>query len=204
MHKTRLEQMQAQMLKKLDTSQGEQVSASMEQEYLILCRGDVNRPQNLLRHLHNNIFPVAATFRALLKTGMSREEAVKLTQDAFLELMERPAAAIQKLCKIPGAYRLVPQIFAKLMPKLFQADAGFLFQFYPTARNQVKFDMIICPYYQVCQELDCRELAPVFCATDDICYGHMHPRLCWNRTQTLARGGNCCDFDITIKETKKR
>ncbi len=204
MKQTRLKQMQNQMIQKLNPQQGKRVATTMEKEYHILCSTDADRPQDLLQHLHNNIFPVAATFRALLKEGMSREEAAKLAQDAFLELMEKPADTIRKLCKIPGFYRRIPWLFEKLMPKLFKADAGFVFKFHPTGKHRVKFDILSCPYYEVCLELDCLELAPAFCTTDDICYGHMHPKLRWNRTQTLARGGTLCDFDIEVNDSEKR
>ena len=129
---------------------------------------------------------------------MEREQASELAQSTFLKLMEVPANMIRKMLKIPGLYRTMPWIWKKAMPKMFGEDAGFKFSFYPTDGKQVKFDMLACPYYQMCQELGCPELGPVFCTTDDVCYGHMHPKLIWNRTKTLARGGDCCDFDLYI------
>ena len=168
MKQTRLKQMQSRMIQKLGSQQGRRVSAVMEEEYHTLCSKDAERSPDLLRHLHNNIFPVAAAFRALLQEGMSREEAADLASDAFLELMEKDAALIQRLCKIPGVYRLIPKLFGTLMPKLFKADAGFAFQFYIKGWNRVKFDMLRCPYYEICQEIGCLEVAPVFCTTDDL------------------------------------
>ena len=29
---------------------------------------------------------------------------------------------------------------------------------------------------------------------------HIHPKLIWGRTQTLGKGGSCCDFKISIKQ----
>ena len=200
MKQTRLNQMEGQILKKMDTEQGAHVVSRMEEEYAILCQNDSEKSPDLIRHLHNNIYPVVAAFRALLASGMPREDASALAQNAFLELMEAPAASIQKLCRIPGFYRMVPWLFAKLMPKLFKKEAGFAFSFYPAEPGRVRFDMEACPYFKTCQELDCPEIAPVFCATDDICYGNMHPNLLWNRTQTIARGGKLCDFDLRIRK----
>ena len=34
---------------------------------------------------------------------------------------------------------------------------------------------------------------------EDILYGDMHPKLLWGRTQTLGKGGSCCDFKISVK-----
>ena len=199
MKPTRFEQMMAQMQKKLAPEQGKQVISQMDEAYRQLCRNDSEKPPELISHLHKNIYPVVAAFRALMACGMSREEASTLAQAAFLELMEAPAASIRRLCRIPGLYRMVPWLFGKLMPKLFRKEAGFAFAFHPSEHGHVRFDMEVCPYFQTCQELGCPEIAPVFCQTDDICYGHMHPCLIWNRTQTLARGGKICDFDIQIR-----
>lgn len=200
MKQTRFEQMKHQLLNNTAPELGAQVLPRMEEAYRELCREDSRKAPDLLRHLHNNIYPVAAAFRALMACGMPREEASKLSQSTFLELMEGPAASIRKLCRIPGFYRAVPWLFGKLMPKLFTKEAGFVFTYHPTGSGHIKFDMEVCPYYQACQDLDCPELAPVFCATDDVCYGNMHPRLFWNRTQTIARGGKVCDFDLQVKK----
>ena len=200
MKQTRFEQMKSQILKNVDAEQGRQVVSRMEEEYEILCLDDSEKSPDLIRHLHNNIYPVVAAFRALMAIGMPREDASELAQNTFLELMEAPAASIQKLCRIPGFYRMVPWLFGKLMPKLFKKEAGFEFTYYPVEAGHVKFDMEACPYFQACQELDCPEIAPVFCTTDDICYGNMHPNLIWNRTQTIARGGKLCDFDLQVKK----
>lgn len=198
MKQTRLRQMECQILKVLDSPQGEKVVYNMEQEYQYLCDTLANPPKSLLRHLHNNIFPVVATFRSLLQAGFDHEKAAKLTEDNFLELMKPSARSIQRLCKLPGFYKLVPRLFGKLMPLLFKADAGFVFKNKCLNKYQVAFDISSCPYYDVCQKLECPELAPIFCSTDDLCYGNMHPKLKWNRSQTIAQGGNFCDFNIKI------
>ena len=199
MKQTRLNQMECEILKSMDAELGSQFVTRMEEEYAILCRTDSEKSPDLIRHLHNNIYPVVAAFRALMGVGMPREEASQLAQNSFLALMEASAASIRKLCRIPGFYRMVPWLFGKLMPRLFKKEAGFVFTYHPVEHGRVRFDMEACPYFQTCQELDCPEIAPVFCATDDMCYGNMHPNLFWNRTQTIAKGGKICDFDLQIK-----
>ena len=198
MKKTRLQQMQEQMLRKLGQEQGTRVAQLMEQDFDKLCQALPDLPQDMARHVHNNIYPVASAFHALLAEGLTREAAAKEAGDAFLELMEATAQTIRKALKVPGLYRLMPWLWKTMMPKLFSKGAGFQFDFYPTDSKEVRFDMQKCPYEQVCRKIDCPELAPIFCATDDCCYGSMHPKLIWNRTKTIARGGDCCDFDLYI------
>ena len=197
--KTRFQEMQEQMNRRFGSEQGQRIAGRMTQEYEKLCREYANQPKALVNHTHHNIFPVVTAFRALLAEDMERSEAAKVAGDAFLELMEVPAQAIRKMLKLPGLYRLMPWIWKTFVPKMFSEEAGFRSCFYPTDGKQVKFDMLACPYRQVCQELDCEELASVFCTTDDVCYGQMHPHLIWNRTKTLARGGDKCDFDLFIR-----
>lgn len=200
MKKTRFEAMQEQVAQRLDPEQAPRVVKAMEEAYQDMCKTHENIPESFVSHTRNNIFPVAAAFRALLAEGMSREHAAKLSEDAFLTLMEEPAGAIRKAMKFPGLYHIMPWLFKTMMPKLFKPDAGFDFQFQPARKGEVRFDMTSCPYLKTCQELDCPELAPIFCTTDDICYGHMHEKLIWNRTKTLARGGDLCDFDLYIDQ----
>ena len=198
MKKTRYQEMQEQLDLHLPQEQRQTVRKAMDEEYEALCAAYADQPPSLVNHTHNNIFPVVSAYRALQSAGIPEEQAADLAQNTFLELMEVPANAIRKALKVPGLYHLMPWLWKVLMPKMFSEDSGFRFSFYPSGRKQVKFDMLECPYYRVCKELGCEKLAPTFCTTDDICYGHMHPKLIWNRTKTIARGADCCDFDLYI------
>ena len=40
----------------------------------------------------------------------------------------------------------------------------------------------------------CKLAARPFCDRDDAGYGDLHPKLIWGRTNTIGRGGKCCDF----------
>lgn len=190
--------MQEQLLQYLPPEQAEPVMEAMNREYDALCLAYKDQDPSMVNHTHNNIFPVVTAYRAMQSVGMPEEQAAELAQSTFLELMEVPANAIRKALKFPGLYKLMPWLWKVLMPKMFSEASGFRFSFYPSGRKQVKFDMLECPYYNVCKELGCEKLAPTFCTTDDICYGHMHPKLIWNRTKTIARGADCCDFDLYI------
>ena len=200
MGKTNLEGMQEKMIGRLGEEPGKRIAEAMAKEYRSLRSEVTAYPKEFHRHLDRNIFPVVATFRVLTGEGMSRTEAAKLAGEVYLELMERPRDLIQKVCKIPGVYRSMPFLWKILVPKLFPESAGFRFTLYPTDSSRVEIDMTVCPYYEACQKLDAPEVAEIFCTTDDICYGQMHEKLIWNRTQTIARGGKFCDFDVFIKK----
>lgn len=200
MKQTRFEEMQVQIASNFDEEKGKRIAHHMKREYDNLCSTFAEHPDPMEKHKRNNIFPVVTAFHALIDEGMERDEAARYANDNFLVLMEKIAEKIRKMMKFPGAYRLMPWLWKTMMPKLFSKESGFRFSFYSTDRHQVKFDMTECPYLQICKELDCIELAPTFCTTDDICYGNMHPKLIWNRTKTLARNGEPCDFDLYIRK----
>ncbi len=200
MKKERFEQVKEHAGSHFEGEQRNRVMERMDTEYRLLCQNYDEQFSLMQHHCHNNIYPVVATMRALLAEGMEREQAVQLAGDWFLELMEDIARSIRKMLKIPGLYRLMPRLWKTMMPKLFSPKSGFRFEMYPTDSREVRFDILECPYYQICRELDCTDLAPVFCATDDTCYGNMHPKLQWKRTQTIARGGQLCDFYVGVKK----
>ena len=200
MKKTRFQRMKEKTASYYQGEQKRRILENMDREYEQLCRTWDKELPTMLDHAHNNIFPVVAAMQALLAEGMEREEAAKLAGDYFLELMEEIADSIRSMLKLPGLYRLMPRIWKTAMPRLFSEESGFRFKFYPTDGSRVKFDMLECPYYRICEKVGCLDLAPVFCATDDVCYGHMHPRLRWNRTKTIARGADLCDFDLIAEK----
>ena len=81
----------------------------------------------------------------------------------------------------------------------FGPKAGFQAVYYETTNKVLRFDMIKCPYFDICKAYGCEEIVRAYCHADDVCYGSMHPRIEWGRTQTMGDGGTCCDFKITVK-----
>lgn len=52
-----------------------------------------------------------------------------------------------------------------------------------------------CPICTYCKKLGVEELMPLFCELDEVMIGLQHGIL--HRQQTLASGGDCCDYFIT-------
>ena len=94
---------------------------------------------------------------------------------------------------------MVPKIFLIGVNKMFGPDAGFKAKYYETEKDCFQMDMRECPYMNICKKYSCPEIVPAFCASDDVAYGNMHPKLIWGRTKTLGRGDECCDFKLTVK-----
>ena len=108
--------------------------------------------------------------------------------------MEERAYRLKKtflrLMRIPGLYKKVPDIFATQTPKFFGISAGFEANEIRTTGGVWRIDE--------CVRCGCPELCRCFCDSDDITYDGLHPKLIWQRTMTLGRGGDRCDFCMKV------
>lgn len=78
-------------------------------------------------------------------------------------------------------------------------DAGaFLFEIDHLYSNETEYHVLRCPYVEMCTRYGCPEIIPVFCDSDDVSFGSIHPRLVWGRTQTIGHGAPYCDFKYTL------
>ena len=107
---------------------------------------------------------------------------------------------LRGILKFPGLYKRVPAFSCKMIQKSFGADAGFVSKIRKCDAEGMHVDMQVCPYHEICKKYGCPEIVKAFCHSDDVAYGHMHPKLIWARTKTLGLGADCCDFIINIKK----
>lgn len=167
--------------------------------YDALCAENANESKAVKRHTRSRIYPAISVFDALVKFGISREEAALLILDFYMARAQKPARLIRNILKIPCLYKAVPKLFLVCVNRMFGPDAGFKAKHYETKQGCFQLDMLECPYMNICKKYGCPEIVPAFCASDDVAYGNMHPRLIWGRTKTLGRGDACCDFKLTVK-----
>lgn len=175
------------------------VMANAWARYDALCAENANESKAVQQHTRSRIYPAISVFEALVKAGISREETAQLILDFYMARAQRPAKMIQNLLKIPGLYKAAPKLFLVGVNKMFGPDAGFKAKHYEEKQGCFRIDMLECPYMNICRKYGCPEIVPAFCASDDVAYGNMHPKLIWGRTKTLGRGDACCDFKLTVK-----
>lgn len=180
--------------------EGTQLSKRIATLYDGYCREHSDDPPMVKQHTEGMIYGGAALYQALLEKGLSPEEALAQTDQIFQDFAQEAAEKLRSLLKFPRLYRRVPWLFQTMVRKKYNQASGFQMNFYHMERNRVKFDVTACPYFVVCQSLGVPELTTIFCNTDDCCYGNMHPKLKWNRTTTIGRGGDVCDFDLMVQD----
>lgn len=186
---------------------GNDVSASVldaaQKYYCKLVAENADEPKAMYPHTRNRIYPGIAIFRALTDVGIARSHAAEMFRQFYRQRAEKSAKKIRSLLKIPGLYKLMPKIFRFVMQKNFGEGAGFKATYYETAKCEFRADMLVCPYMEICRKYECTEIVPTFCETDDVAYGNMHPRVIWGRNKTLGKGGDCCDFKLTVRKQEK-
>ena len=160
----------------------ENVGASKEKQY----------------HLKRQILPGIAAYETLQRV-MPKEEALQ-TVHGYVERLARTShKQLAALLHIPGLYRLVPGVFVKSTRSVFGPAAGFAPKELQTGNSVWRVDMMKCPYHDTCAEYGCPELCRCFCDSDDISYAGLHPKLIWERSMTLGRGNDRCDFCMKVR-----
>ena len=150
-----------------------------------------------LYHLKRQILPGIAVYETL-QTVMPKEEAHN-TVHGYVERLARTShKQLAVLLRIPGLYRLVPGVFVKSTRSVFGSAAGFDPKELQTGNGVWRVDMMKCPYHDTCVAYGCPELCCCFCDSDDISYTGLHPKLIWERSMTLGRGDDRCDFCMKI------
>ena len=154
-------------------------------------------PKAMKQHTGTNIFPAIAVYKTLVAHGMTTEGAADVIRRFFYKIcktMFKPVAWYQH---IAGNYHRYPAGMVKNSLRDFSPEAGFEYRMPEKVNPAVaRFDIIACPYYEMCKKYDCLELNPAFCDSDDAKYGNLHKNLKWDRTSTIGHGAPCCDFRI--------
>ena len=150
-------------------------------------------PKGVLMHT-DKIFPATAIYLTL-KDAIGQEKAYRLLEDAIVESCAGIAEKLAKLMKVPGMRSLFVKIWDPMVKKLFGPNNGFQNVFYPKKKGEYRMDVISCPYCRYFTELSCPELTKLYCEHDDQIYGNL-PGLKFERTGTLGKGADRCDFCI--------
>ena len=151
-------------------------------------------PKGVHTHTDNFIFPSAAVYLTL-KEAVGKEKAYGIIENAAIVSTKPMGRKLAKLMKIPGMSSLFIKIWDPLTRKMFGADNGFKNVFYPKKKGEFRMDITACPYCRYFSELGCPELTKIYCENDDRTYGNL-PGVVFERTGTLGKGADRCDFCI--------
>ncbi len=180
-------------------SQAAQLNAAFDARLQALRAENAGASKEKRRHLERQILPGIAAYE-VLQTVMPKDEALATIHGYVERLARSTHKYLAAVLHIPGLYRLVPGTFVKSTRTAFGPAAGFAAKELHTDKNIWRVDMTKCPYHDTCVQYGCPELCRCYCDSDDISYNGLHPKLVWQRSKTLGRGNDCCDFCMRIEK----
>lgn len=183
-----------EIYRRLPKDQGDAVWREASERLASLLERYSSLPKGVRFHLENKILPAAAIYLTLKeKTG--QQEAYRIMEESTYRTAENIGKKLAKLMRMPGMRSLFMKAWDPLTRKMFGEKSGFRNVFYPKTKNEYRMDVVSCPYFHYFSELGCPELTAISCGSDDRVYGNL-PGIRFERTTTLGRGGERCDFCI--------
>ena len=183
-----------EIYRRLPKDQGDAVWREATSRLASLLEQYSSLPKGVRFHLENKILPAAAIYLTLKeKTG--QQEAYRIMEESTYRTAENIGKKLAKLMRVPGMRSLFMKVWDPLTRKMFGEKSGFRNVFYPKTKNEYRMDVTSCPYFRYFSELGCPELTAISCGSDDRVYGNL-PGIRFERTTTLGRGGERCDFCI--------
>ena len=159
-----------------------------------LLRQYADLPAGVRAHTDSYIFPSAAIYLTA-KDYMTEQQAYAVIEQAAIANTTRYGKMLAHLMKLPFMRDLFIRMWDPLTKKKFGKDSGFQNRFYPKKKDEYRMDILACPYCRYFTELGCFELTRIFCENDERGYGNL-PGLVFERTGTLGKGAERCDFCI--------
>ena len=151
-------------------------------------------PKAMRFHTESRIFPSAAIYLTA-KERLGDKTAFSVVENAAIELTSQLGKKLARMMRLPGMRSLFVRIWDPLTRKVFGPDNGFRNEFYPKKKGEYRMDVLSCPYFRYFTELGCPELTRIYCENDERTYGNL-PGIVFERTGTLGKGADRCDFRI--------
>ena len=181
-------------VKQFGEETGEGIYSQSNQWYLRVCEGiDASTDKEIKYHLTMNLYPTMAYYKALLKHGMEKEEALAYVRKEAVKAAKIKKAEQEKTARLPFSY-LIYRLFVKSFMKKKFPKEGWDTHWIRCDRHEIHFDMTRCIYKDICDAEGCPELCRVFCENDDIAFSGLMPKIRFERSGTLGRGDDRCDF----------
>ena len=181
---------------RLGKDMADQVMKASDVKYLDLQNAYIHLPPAVKQHT-DLIFMNVAMYLCICD-HLPKEDAYQIMEDATVKYSQPIGNLLDKATRLPGTPKLFMRIFQKLLETSFNTEAGFVSKYHEKTASAISVDITACPYQKYFTLAGCPELCQIACLSDDACYGHMK-RVEFKRSQTLGRGGTCCDFRLRVK-----
>jgi hypothetical protein len=145
-------------------------------------------------HLEQNILPGLALYQVLSQENNDRDAV--LAEVGSLLAIGSTSKALNNLVNMHKYLPLPFAIFRQILriSLLAYPVQGWDIKQIEDSETSFAFNIHRCFYLDVLTAYGAPELTALYCRLDDLAYAAMSPSIKWERTKTLGRGDDCCDF----------
>ncbi|MBU1880359.1 MAG: L-2-amino-thiazoline-4-carboxylic acid hydrolase, partial [Chloroflexi bacterium] len=165
------------------------------------------RQPALRQHLEGGILPALALYQTLREEGDDQEAALAEIDQILAAMLERSGRRqlVQILGRLPDPFAVL-RIANRWAIKHRYPPEGWRFEWVEDSDHRIAYDARECFYVNVLTAYGAPELTAHLCVIDDLLYGDL-PGIAWERTKTLSRGDDRCDFRfrrVTASDVSKK
>lgn len=146
------------------------------------------------------ILPSIAVYNAVIALTGDSERAYDIVSRCFEDFFEEKAESFRESCRKALFSHMVPPMAADFIRKNYSEKDGFKLVNRSKGMKLCHIDIVECPYHHYCRKYRCEELTTAFCDVADIAFDHLHRGISWDRTETLGRGDDKCNFIISVDD----
>ena len=153
----------------------------------------------LRQHYEGGILPSLALYQTLREAGDDQEAALAEIDRLLAVLLERSGRRrlVQIMGRLPVPFAVL-RILNRWAMKVRYPREGWRFEWVEDSDQCIAYDARECFYWNVLNACGAPELTAHLCAIDDLLYGNL-PGISWERTMTLGRGDDRCNFRFSRK-----
>ncbi|MEW6716139.1 MAG: L-2-amino-thiazoline-4-carboxylic acid hydrolase [Chloroflexota bacterium] len=141
-----------------------------------------------------NILPGLALYKTLRLAGEGQESALALMESMLRATFSGSIKMVSLLKYLPCDHFNFFRKANLWMVRLGFPPQGWEMELIEDSANALAYNAHRCMYLEVLRAYDAPELTPLFCQTDDWIAEALPKTIRWERTKTIGRGENCCDF----------
>ena len=151
-------------------------------------------------HHERDLLPALAMYQALRDEGENQETALETAENLFNIEIKSIKRFIELVGRMPFFFKLVRALIQPVMKVVFPQE-GWKAEWIDEIPQIIAFNIRGCVYFETLSAYGAPELGTIFCALDNFVFDEVSPYIRWERTQTIARGGELCDFRFYPGET---
>ncbi|MDO5733790.1 MAG: L-2-amino-thiazoline-4-carboxylic acid hydrolase [Eubacteriales bacterium] len=156
-------------------------------------------------HLSKRVVPLLALVRQAMQDYQEDSSLIiPIVQEAYYALEVLPPMRIMAyLLRLPGVKHIFVKKVQEVTTSTYGPKNGFKIEGTEWSKRRARFDVVACPYFEVCSLEGMPELTDVFCTSDEF-FNDLHPRVHFNRSETLGRGDSRCDFEYIWDDDQEK